>query len=142
MKANVKTEGIGDISINIAKVDKKFAGQLQNLIDATAQRIRTDSIRSIQRSPAVGRQYPSGKQTHIASAAGNPPRTDTGELVRMINSKVGQLEAEVVSKAPYSSHLEFGTVKMRARPFLFPAFEREMVGFKRRLADLVKGISK
>lgn len=142
MKANAKTEGVGEISINLAKVDKKFADQLQNLIDATAQRIRTDSIRSIQRSPAVGRRYPSGKQTHVASAAGNPPRTDTGELVRMINSKVGQLEAEVVSSAPYSSYLEFGTTNMRARPFLFPAFEREMAGFKRRLAELVKGISK
>lgn len=142
MKANVKTQGIGEISMNIAKVDKKFSDKLQNLIDATAQRIRTDSIRSIQRSPAVGKRYPRGENTHVASVAGNPPRTDSGELVRMINSKVGQLEAEVISKAPHSSHLEFGTVNMRARPFLFPAFEREMVGFKRRLADLVKGISK
>lgn len=142
MKTNVKTQGVGDISMNIAKVDKKFAEQLQNLIDATAQRIRTDSIRSIQRSPAVGKQYPRGRNTHIASIAGNPPRTDSGELVRMINSKVGQLEAEVVSSAEHSAYLEFGTVNMRARPFLFPAFEREMVGFKRRLNDLVKGISK
>lgn len=142
MKSSVKTEGISELVRNIALVDRKFSAQAQMLIDATAQRVRTEAIRGIQKSPAAGKRYSRGNKTHIASTAGNPPRTDTGELVRMINAKVGQMEAEVVSSAPHSAHLEFGTVNMRARPFLFPVFEREMVVFRRKLAELVKGISK
>lgn len=141
MKTTIKTEGIGDISRNIARVDKKFAADLQGLIDGTAQTLRTEVIRSIQKSPASGRVYPSGKSSiHRASSAGNPPRTDTGELVRMITARVKQLEAEVSSNAPYSSYLEFGTANMAARPFLFPAFERQMVGFRRKLSELVKKV--
>lgn len=141
MRTTVKTEGIDKLTRNIAAVDKKFASDLQELIDSTAQVLRTEIIRSIQRSPATGRAYPKGKDAiHRASSAGNPPRTDEGELVRMITARVKQHEAEVTSTAPYSANLEFGTSKMAARPFMFPAFERQMVGFRRKLAELMKKV--
>ena len=51
--------------------------------------------------------------------------SDTGNLVSqiMVNQKSPD-EILVESNATYSSFLEFGTSKMLARPFLFPATER------------------
>lgn len=63
----------------------------------------------------------SGKN-HVPSAPGEPPNEDTGTLRRNIAvTQVGPLHVRVSSNAPYSSHLEFGTSKMAARPFMGPA---------------------
>ena len=63
--------------------------------------------------------------TPSRSAPGEPPATDTGFLVSQIFAKVDadKLGGQVESRAPYSRFLEFGTVNMEARPFLFPALE-------------------
>ena len=63
----------------------------------------------------------SGKN-HVPSKPGEPPNEDTGTLRRNITvTQVGPLHVRVSSNAPYSSHLEFGTSKMAARPFMGPA---------------------
>lgn len=63
----------------------------------------------------------SGKN-HVPSAPGEPPNEDTGTLRRNITvTQVGPLHVRVASNAPYSAHLEFGTSKMAARPFMGPA---------------------
>lgn len=59
---------------------------------------------------------------HKPSAPGSPPNEDTGTLRRNITvTQVGPLHVRVASNAPYSGHLEFGTSKMAARPFMGPA---------------------
>jgi HK97 gp10 family phage protein len=63
----------------------------------------------------------SGKN-HVPSKPGEPPNEDTGELRRGITvTQIGPLHVRVASNAPYSGHLEFGTSKMAARPFMGPA---------------------
>ena len=48
----------------------------------------------------------------------------TGNLRRLIQVQMeGDLSAIVFSAAEYSIHVEFGTTRMRARPFLLPALE-------------------
>lgn len=69
------------------------------------------------------------KRTHRASAAGQPPANDTGFLVSQITMKVksnsnGSVEGSIISAAPYSKALEFGTTTMQARPFMQPALKR------------------
>jgi HK97 gp10 family phage protein len=59
---------------------------------------------------------------HVPSAPGEPPNENTGTLRRNITvTQVGPLHVRVASNALYSSHLEFGTSKMAARPFMGPA---------------------
>ena len=65
------------------------------------------------------------RRTHQASAPGQAPASDTGNLVsQIIVRPKNPDEVAVESNALYSSFLEFGTSKMLARPFLFPATER------------------
>lgn len=70
---------------------------------------------------SITRGSVSGKN-HVPSAPGEPPNRDTGILDSNIESyRTGQMAAEVRSQAPYAGHLEFGTSKMAARPYMRPA---------------------
>lgn len=63
---------------------------------------------------------------HVPSLPGQPPKADTHTLDRQIETEqVEPLKVEVSSNAPYAAHLEFGTSKMAARPYMLPAAELE-----------------
>ena len=65
----------------------------------------------------------SGKH-HVPSLPGHPPMRDTGVLDSNIETRIetsNPPEVHVVSKAEYAAHLEFGTSKMAARPYMRPA---------------------
>jgi HK97 gp10 family phage protein len=51
----------------------------------------------------------------------------------------GALSAEIGPHMPYAAYVEYGTRKMRAQPYLFPAFEEERLRFEEGLARAVKG---
>lgn len=103
----------------------------QAMIDAVtdaAMIVRTDAIRAIQQPPKSGKEYKRGGVIHRASAPGEAPATDTGKLVSSGTIEVdkgrGKPTAWVRFVARYAMPLEFGTLKMRARPFLTPAVQR------------------
>lgn len=63
------------------------------------------------------------------SAPGSPPNVQTGNLRRSIavdRATTQNLEALVEARAEYAAHLEFGTSRMPARPFMTPAREEVM----------------
>jgi HK97 gp10 family phage protein len=69
------------------------------------------------------------RRVHQASIAGAPPATDTGFLRSNITMNVkkrsnGSMVGQIVSAAPYSQALEFGTTTMMPRPFMSPALEK------------------
>lgn len=84
------------------------------------------------------------KRTHTASAPNQPPASDTGFLASQITMDVdvkanGTVVGQIISAAPYSKHLEFGTVNMTERPFMQPALMKN----KRKIeAMFKKGILK
>lgn len=94
--------------------------------------IQGDARRLIQRGARSGRIYRRGGVQHQASAPGEPPKTDLGGLAPSIFAELDQdkLGAEVGTNLAYGKHLEFGTTKMAARPWLGRTFEanRERVG--------------
>lgn len=82
---------------------------------AGGEMIKAAAARSITEGAVSGKN-------HVPSAPGEPPNEDTGTLRRNITvTQVGPLHVRVASNAPYSAHLEFGTSKMAARPFMGPA---------------------
>ena len=99
------------------------------------ERIRSEAINLILNTQKTGRLYfrsglsklsKSGKSFsggHRASAPGEPPASDTGNLVRRIDVQYDRkaLIGYVVSRADYSVFLEYGTQRMAARPFMRPA---------------------
>lgn len=56
---------------------------------------------------------------------------DTGRNRASIHTDIAPngLSAQVAAGTEYAVHLEFGTRYMRARPFLFPAFEKNRAAF-------------
>ena len=79
------------------------------------------------------------RRTHTASAAGQPPASDEGILVNDITMNVrtktdGSVIGQIISAAPYSKALEFGTVNIQARPFMQPALQKN----KRKIQALFK----
>lgn len=108
--------------VNITeKVLDKYASQFRTVVGVGANSIRNTAVQSVQAHGSQGRRYGS----HVASTSGNPPNTDTGFLVSNIHLvfDADKMGCDIESRADYSAHLEFGTSKMGARPFLQPAVE-------------------
>lgn len=63
---------------------------------------------------------------HIPSLPGDPPKGDTGRLELGIEVELRRSEktVNVISRAPYSAALEFGTSRIAPRPFLRPALQK------------------
>ena len=79
------------------------------------------------------------RRSHRASAPNQPPATDTGFLISQITMKVsvksnGSVVGQIISAAPYSKALEFGTTNITERPFMQPALEKN----KRKIEGLFK----
>jgi len=67
------------------------------------------------------------RRTHTTSKPLQAPATDTGFLISQITTTVmplpnGSIVGQIISSAPYSKALEYGTTNMQPRPFMHPAF--------------------
>jgi len=99
----------------------------QEVVKGGGQLIRAEAIKSIQTGAKSGVIYQmyNPRREHRASAPGQSPASDTGNLVsKIIVRQKSQDVTSVESNANYSAYLEYGTSKMEARPFMLPAFER------------------
>tara|TARA_B100001939_G_scaffold187456_1_gene161492 strand:+ start:315 stop:764 length:450 start_codon:yes stop_codon:yes gene_type:complete len=127
MKINVKVSGLKKAQDALKNLEKDLEQPFREIILGSAQLIRGEAIKSIQTGPKSGRIYEkyNPRRTHKSSAPGQAPASDTGNLVSQIRVRQKNPDEVVVeSNALYSAFLEFGTSKMLARPFLFPATER------------------
>lgn len=120
--------GLDDVLRNLDKSDGLLNRAASNAAETIAQDVRTNAVRSIQslssgrdvmRYTAAGNGY-----IHIASADGDAPNTDMGNLVNDTGVSPKGIGFEVISGAAYSAALEFGTIRMSARPYMIPASEK------------------
>lgn len=70
-----------------------------------------------------GRTYRRGQKSHTASAPGEAPAVDYGHLLNSIGTERDGNDAVIYTSAEVSPHLEFGTARMRARPFMRPPMD-------------------
>ena len=137
MTGNV--EGLGDVVRRLSALQGDIEREVSAAVRTTAQMIRSDAIRSIKSHQSSGNTYKRGNVTHTASAPGNPPNQDRGQLARNIRVELhDDLTATVGSYADYSESLEFGTSRMAARPFMTPASEGQRDKHKASIAAAVK----
>ena len=128
---------------------------MQNLGDELTKRLNDEIARAAVNTANHARSAVQGggggqvyekynpRRTHRASAAGQPPATDTGRLASSITQERSQTSTGAVStwlagsKVDYAKWLEFGTRLMDARPFMRPALRKARTDFVRRTTNLV-----
>ena len=90
--------------------------------------IQTTAIDSIISGPATGNVYPSRanpSRDHQASAPGEAPAADTGDLHGAVTTvPISDVRFEVEANAAHAAPLELGTENMEPRPFMVPAFNQ------------------
>jgi len=124
MKTQVKV--IYSQNKTIGKIRDMYSDdKLRKVIFQACSFVRNEAVTNIASGAKTGKIYKRGNKVHQASAAGEFPATDTGELVSGIAQKFTNkgLRGRVESNAPHSAFLEFGTRNMGARPFLQPSLE-------------------
>ena len=144
---NIKLDGMAQLMEQL----KALGADADDVILETITDIVTDThafaVQGIQRGPKSGRIYEKyhPRRTHKASASGEYPATDTGQLassVRMVFPSASNLSGEVGTAVKYGAWLEFGTSRMAARPWLFPSFERAKVGVEKEMKLRIEALIK
>ena len=149
MQINIRVKNLKQAMAKLKNLEKDLEPDFQEVVKGGAQLIRGEAIKSIQSGAKSGIVYEkyNPRRTHRASAPGQAPASDTGNLVSKITVRQdGQNKTNVESNAHYSAFLEYGTSKMEARPFMLPAFEKSkkpivMAVFnrvKKKVEELVK----
>lgn len=127
----------------LAKI--KFTRNLDQVVkkidDMAAQRM-TEACLHVQNKTKeklsgsrTGRTYrvPGTNRTYTASAPGEPPAVMHGQLRNSIQFRVKsdkEISGEVGSELKKAVELEFGTKRIKPRPFLRPTFQEELPEIK------------
>ena len=127
MQINLKVTNLKKVLSQLNRLQKDMEVPFQEIVKGGGQLIRGEAIKSIQTGSKSGVMYQmyNPRREHRASAPGQAPASDTGNLVSKIIVKQKSKDiTSVESNADYSAYLEYGTSKMEARPFMLPAFEK------------------
>lgn len=111
---------------HFGEIGASMAREIDEVCESTALDIQARAQMAIMNPPKSGRIYRRGNVAHQASAPGEAPATDTGNLVNSAyTKKLGQADYETGFTAEYAAHLEFGApnAHIEPRPYLRPAVE-------------------
>ena len=104
--------------------------ELSDLVNEQAQdvmRLATfgtaNRMKIVVQEPKSGRIYKRGKKFHTASAPGQAPATDSGNLVSSIMPAMADDLTGEIMLNDYGVYLEFGTNRIAARPFIIPSLD-------------------
>lgn len=153
MVQGVRIEGLDTLIKLFPTMEKQILSETKKAVAASALLIQNEAKDSMRKSKG-GKTYrrgalkrsKNGKITaskyHRASAPGEAPAVDTGRLINSINHKLSGLTATVgihdITKVKYGKFLEYGTAKIKARPWLFPALEKKRKHIEARISEGMK----
>jgi len=103
---------------------KRLPDRFDGMLRGASEEIVTDIKLSFGTSPA-GASYTRGTVVHVASQPGYPPNIDIGALlatIRWFRDRRGRFI--ITDGVIYGAHLEIGTERMAARPWMTPVFEQ------------------
>lgn len=118
MKIKLEAKGIEETVANIKKLSPALKREIRQQVSKSALNIQK----------GAKDRCPVGK---------------TGMLKASITVDFyGEMSAEIGPHMPYAPYVEFGTRKMRARSYLFPAFEEERPKFEAGLKKAIEEATK
>ena len=136
----ISIEGLDEMARAIQNAKKEVREAVRREVQRSTYRVQNAAVHRIQRGPATGDIYEkySPRRTHRASAPGQPPQSDTGRLAASVENRVDDLTGIVFTRVEYGKHLEFGTSKRAARPWVVPSLEEESREFAAALRGILK----
>lgn len=107
---------------------------------ASANDVRNTAMESIVEGPKTGMIYNTRGRLHQASAPGEPPAADIGNLHNSITLRIDvpRMNVFVNASARYAAALEYGTVRIAPRPYLRPALLQHAAGINARVIAEVR----
>jgi len=111
------------VTIDLAALDRIGEEKATRGLQMAALQAEAITKANLSRA-GTGRIYPRGEKTHQASAPGEPPAVDTGELRNKTQADTqvrrdgDDLVSRVVQNVEYALSLAVGTERMAARPSL------------------------
>ena len=105
------------IKVNESEL-KNLIKKAEIIVNESSDYMAEEMKKSIASGAKSGRRY----ENHTSSAPGQSPANWTGKLLRSIKVQKMKGISFVFITAKYAEFLEFGTSKMKPRPFIFPAF--------------------
>ena len=122
------------------KLAPRIERAVNRAIQTSARNIKEHIAQSMA-SPKSGRTYRRGNRVHVASAVGEAPAIDTGNLANSIMLDFPEKgKAIIFTNVDYAPVLEFGGAKMGARPFFRPALLTEQPVLIDAVETLLKGL--
>ena len=104
--------------------------------------IQREIVRTMTHDPKTGRIYNRGGRIHQASAAGESPAVDTGNLVNNIRYALGNSGlsyiGRVYTNVSYARYLENGTRNMARRPAFIPSLNKYRSSFIRAITAMIE----
>lgn len=124
----VSVNGVDELKADLNRLTPNTNREIQKAIGVVLLRIASEAQMLISRGGRSGMIYRRRSITHQASAAGEPPKTDRGTLVRNITVQTDPdgLGGNAGSRdaAAHGRWLELGTSRIDPRPWLVPTFEK------------------
>lgn len=124
----LKVEGAEDVARQIGQRGADARVALVKGLFAAAMIVRNAAVKGIQKGPKSGKVYRRKSVKHRASAPGEFPASDTGNLARSIHHLVDPalLEGRVEASAKYAIPLEYKPPERGGRPFLTRAYDENV----------------
>jgi len=122
----VKLLGVKKLLGVLSRRESGIAEVLKEELKELAIQVQNVAVKSIAKK-SKGRIYRRGNKFHVASKPGDPPNTDEGRLIDSIQidvDAINRFEVRVGTNVEYARRLEFGTRKVKPRPFLRPALKK------------------
>ena len=108
---------------------KKIKPNVKRAMFRSTTLVQRKMIENIDGGSRTGRAYKRGAKIHTASAPGEFPKTDRGELVRSITTNIVDkntvVGGQIIASADHAEALEFGTTKMKKRPFMQKTLDQQ-----------------
>lgn len=121
---------IKTLSMYLNKAEKEVKSKEKQFLTVACAEVERQA-KTAMRDTTVDMSKTYGKRGHHPSFPGNAPAPDSGELMRSITHEVTVEGEEVIGKVgsilrnpDYPKFLEYGTSKMKPRPWLSTALER------------------
>jgi len=118
--------GLDKLTKRLQSMPPDSTREVKKAIATSAFMVEATAKRAIAQGKKSGKVYKRRGVFHRASAAGEPPATDTGRLISSISHQafLDGLQVLVGTATKYGKFLEFGTHRIAARPWLFPALKQ------------------